>query len=183
MIPTRSQYSLRRRARIVSSILPACATSAMLLSLPHSPYPIPLFVEYHNDDIFPLLQHLHPPSNTDDDTEQSPSQGRITINGDTAADGMCELLHWGLNTERHVPGHRSISRCSVRASVPVVDASCAYQHLAFKMPQIKLIGMRHQRTPLQKSEPLVFADKIQYLVMYRRTIHTADILRKTNELH
>ena len=89
MIPTRSQYSLRRRTRIFSSILPACATSAMLFSLPHSPYPIPLFVEYRNDDIFPLLQHLHPPSNTNDDTEQSPSQGRITINGDTAADGIC----------------------------------------------------------------------------------------------
>ena len=60
MISTRSQYSLRRRARIFSRILPACATSAMPLSLPHSPYPISLFVGYHNDDIFPLLQHLHP---------------------------------------------------------------------------------------------------------------------------
>ena len=89
MIPTRSQYSLRRRARIISSILPACATSAMPLLLSHSPYPISLFVEYHNDDIFPLLQPLHPPSNTNDDTKQSPSQGTITIKDDTAADGIC----------------------------------------------------------------------------------------------
>ena len=35
-IPTRSQYSLRRRAVIFSSILPACATSEMSLQLPHS---------------------------------------------------------------------------------------------------------------------------------------------------
>ena len=35
-IPTRSQYSLRRRAMTFSSILPVCATSEMPLQLPHS---------------------------------------------------------------------------------------------------------------------------------------------------
>ena len=35
-IPTRSQYSLRRRAIIFSNILPACATSATPLKSPHS---------------------------------------------------------------------------------------------------------------------------------------------------
>ena len=49
--------------------------------------------------------------------------------------------------------------------------------------QLTVFGMRNQKTLLKKSEPLFFADKIQYLVMYRRTIHTADILRKTNKLH
>ena len=35
-IPTRWQYSLRRRAIIFSSILSACATSEILLYIPHS---------------------------------------------------------------------------------------------------------------------------------------------------
>ncbi|CAM9380839.1 unnamed protein product, partial [Ascophyllum nodosum] len=35
-IPTRSQYSLRCRAIIFSTILPACATSEMPLYLPHT---------------------------------------------------------------------------------------------------------------------------------------------------
>ena len=35
-IPTRSQYSLRRRAMIFSSILPACTISEIPFSLPHS---------------------------------------------------------------------------------------------------------------------------------------------------
>ena len=58
-IPTRSQYSLRQRAMIFSSILPACyqrdAPVVAVLC------PILLFVEYHEDGIFPLLRHLAPP--------------------------------------------------------------------------------------------------------------------------
>ena len=41
-----------------------------------------LFVEYHDDVIFPLLRHLPPPSNTNRDIDQSLSQGRITVKGD-----------------------------------------------------------------------------------------------------
>ena len=45
-------------------------------------FPILLFMGYH-DGIFPLLRHHPPPSNTnDDDIEQSPSQGGITVEGD-----------------------------------------------------------------------------------------------------
>ena len=45
--------------------------------------PILLFVEYHDDGIFPLLlQHLAPPPNTNDDIEQSPAQGGITVEDD-----------------------------------------------------------------------------------------------------
>ena len=44
--------------------------------------PILLFVKYHDDGIFPLLRHLAPPSNTNDDIEQSPAQGGITVEGD-----------------------------------------------------------------------------------------------------
>ena len=53
-IPTRSQYPLRRRARIFSSILPACATSKIPLVVA-ALCPILIFVEYHDDSIFPLL--------------------------------------------------------------------------------------------------------------------------------
>ena len=41
-----------------------------------------LFVEYHDDGIFPLLRHLAPPPNTNDDIEQSPVQSGITVEGD-----------------------------------------------------------------------------------------------------
>ena len=44
--------------------------------------PILLFVEYHDDGIFPLLPHLAPPPYTNDDIEQSPAQGGIIIEGD-----------------------------------------------------------------------------------------------------
>ena len=43
--------------------------------------PILLFVEYHDDGIFPLLRH-HPPPNKNDDIEKSPWQGEITVEGD-----------------------------------------------------------------------------------------------------
>ena len=77
--------------------------------------PILLLVEYHDDGIFPLLRHLTPPPpNTSDDIEQSPAQGGITVEGDLEqlngdsvrsdslsvcqrADGVCQLLHRGLN--------------------------------------------------------------------------------------
>ena len=39
-------------------------------------------MEYHNDGIFPMLRHLAPPPNTNDDIEQSPAQGGITVEGD-----------------------------------------------------------------------------------------------------
>ena len=78
-------------------------------------WPILLFVKYHDDGIFPLLRHLAPPPSTNDDIEQSPAQGGITVEGDLEklngdsirsdrlsvrqrADGVCELLHRGLNS-------------------------------------------------------------------------------------
>ena len=78
--------------------------------------PILLFVEYHNDGIFPLLQHLAPPPpNTNDDIDQSPAQGGITVEGDLEqlngdsvrsdslsvrlrTDGVSQLLHRGLSS-------------------------------------------------------------------------------------
>ena len=51
-----SQYSLRRRAMIFSRILLACATSEVFAAL----FPTLLFVEHHDDRIFPLLRHLSP---------------------------------------------------------------------------------------------------------------------------
>ena len=36
----------------------------------------------HDDGIFPLLRHLAPPPNTNDDIEHSPAQGGITVEGD-----------------------------------------------------------------------------------------------------
>ena len=44
--------------------------------------PILLVMDYHDDGIFPLLRHLAPPPNTNDDIEQSPAQGGITVEGD-----------------------------------------------------------------------------------------------------
>ena len=45
--------------------------------------PILLFVEYHDDGIFPLRRNPPPPHlNTSDDIEQSPSQGGITVDRD-----------------------------------------------------------------------------------------------------
>ena len=77
--------------------------------------PILLSMEYHDDGMFPLLQHLAPPPNTNDDTEPSSAQGGIIIEGDLEqlngdsvrsdslsvrqrADGLCQLLHRGLNS-------------------------------------------------------------------------------------
>ena len=74
-----------------------------------------LFMEYHDDGIFPLLWHLAPPLNTNDDTEHSPAQGGITVEGDLEqlnedsarsdsisvrqrADSTCQLLHRRLNS-------------------------------------------------------------------------------------
>ena len=39
-------------------------------------------MEYHDNDIFPLLRHLAPSPNTNNDIEQSPAQGGITVGGD-----------------------------------------------------------------------------------------------------
>ena len=64
---------------------------------------------FHDDSIFPLLRHLAPRPNTNDDIEQSPAQGGITIESDLEqldgdpvrpdslpvrqrADGVCQLL-------------------------------------------------------------------------------------------
>ena len=78
-------------------------------------YPILLFVEYHDDGIFPLLRHLAAPPNTNEDIEQSPAQRGITVEGDLEqlngdsvrsdslsvgqrVAGVCQLLHRGLNS-------------------------------------------------------------------------------------
>ena len=72
-------------------------------------------MEYHDDDIFPLLRHLVPPLNMNNDIEQSQAQGGIAVEGDLEqlngdsvrsnslsvrqrADGVCQLLHRGLNS-------------------------------------------------------------------------------------
>ena len=72
-------------------------------------------MEYRDDGIFPLLRHLAPPSNTNDDIEQSPAQGQITVEGDLEhlngdfvrfdslsvrqrADSICQLLYSELNS-------------------------------------------------------------------------------------
>ena len=77
--------------------------------------PILLFMEYHDGDTFPLLRHFVLPQNTNDETEQSPTQGGITVEGDLEqlngdsvraeslsvrqrVDGACKLLHRGLNS-------------------------------------------------------------------------------------
>ena len=77
--------------------------------------PILLSVEYHDDGIFSLPRHLASPPNTNDDIEQSPAQGGITVEGDLEqlngdsvrfdslsgrqrADGVCQLLRRGLNS-------------------------------------------------------------------------------------
>ena len=77
--------------------------------------PFLLFMKYRDGGIFPLLRHLPPPSNMNGDIEQSPAQGGITVeghleqlNGDSdrsdslsvrqRADGVCQLLHRGLNS-------------------------------------------------------------------------------------
>ena len=39
-------------------------------------------MEYHDDGIFPLLRHLAPHSNSNDDIEQSPAQGGIAVEDD-----------------------------------------------------------------------------------------------------
>ena len=76
--------------------------------------PILIFVKYHDDGIFPL-RHLAPLPNTNDDIGQSPAKGGITVEGDLEqrdgdsvrseslsvrqrADGVCQLLHRGLNS-------------------------------------------------------------------------------------
>ena len=83
--------------------------------------PILLFMQYHDDGIFPLLRHLAPPPNTNDDIEQSPAQDGITVEGDLEqlngdsvrpdslsvrqrSDGACQLLHRRLNSEWHIFG-------------------------------------------------------------------------------
>ena len=90
-----------------------------------------LFVEYHDDGIFPLLRHLDPPPNMNDDIEQSPVQSGITVEGDPEqlngdsvrydsvsvrqrADGVCQLLHHGLKAQRHVFGPLVKTFCDVR---------------------------------------------------------------------
>ena len=78
--------------------------------------PIFLFVEYHDDGIFPLLRPPPPPNTSNDDIEQSPSQGGIIVEGDILeqlngdsvrsdslsvrqrVDIVCQLLHHGVNS-------------------------------------------------------------------------------------
>ena len=77
--------------------------------------PILRFMEYHDDGIFSLLQHLAPPPNMSDDIEQSPAQGGIIVEGDLEqlngesvrsdslsvrqrTDDAYQLLHRGLNS-------------------------------------------------------------------------------------
>ena len=77
--------------------------------------PILRFVEYHDDDIFPLLPYLAPSSNAYDDIEQFPAQGEITVEGDLEqlngdsvrsdslsvrqrTDDVCQVLQRGLNS-------------------------------------------------------------------------------------
>ena len=65
---------------IFSSILPACATSG---DTPAAAALCPiLLVEHLDDGVFPLLRNVSPPPNTNDDVEQSLSQGGITVEGD-----------------------------------------------------------------------------------------------------
>ena len=118
-IATRSQYSLKRRAMMFSSILPACAAGVCCrrdAPVVAALCPTLLFVEYHDDGIFPLLLRHHAPlPNTNGDIEQSPTQGGITVegnlkqlNGDSVwsdslsvrqrASGVCHLLHRRLNS-------------------------------------------------------------------------------------
>ena len=77
--------------------------------------PILLFIEDHDDGIFPLLRHLAPRPNTNEGIEHSPAQGGITVEDDLEqlnedsvqsnslsvhqrADGVCQLLDRGLNS-------------------------------------------------------------------------------------
>ena len=39
-------------------------------------------MQYYGDGTFPVLRHLAPPPNTNDDFEQSPAQGGIAVDGD-----------------------------------------------------------------------------------------------------
>ena len=39
-------------------------------------------MEYHDDGIVPLLRHLGPPPNMNNDIEQYPTQGGIAVEGD-----------------------------------------------------------------------------------------------------
>ena len=90
--------------------------------------PILLFVEYHDDGIFPLPRHLALSPNTNDDTEQSPAQGGITVEGDLEqlngdsvwsdslsvrqrADDICQLVACSLAIGQ------GLLRCSGQASV------------------------------------------------------------------
>ena len=72
-----------------------------------------------------------PPPNTGDDIEHSPAKGGITVEGDLEqlngdsvrsdslsvrqrTDGVCQLLHRGLNSWRHVFGPLVKAFCDVR---------------------------------------------------------------------
>ena len=133
-IPTRSQYSLRRRAMIFSSILPACATSEVPLQLPHS---VRSFFLWSTMMIasFYCCNTSPPPPNMNDDIEQSPAQGGIAVEGDLEqlngdsvrsdslsvrqrADGVCHLLHRGrtLAACSRATG-QDLLRCPGQASV------------------------------------------------------------------
>ena len=96
-------------------------------------------MECHDDGIFPLLRHLAPPPNTNDNIEQSPAQGGITVEGDLEhldgdavrsdslsvrqrADGICQLLHRGLNNHRHVFEPLVKAFCDVRVKLGVEDS-------------------------------------------------------------
>ena len=91
----------------------------------------PSFVKYHDDGIILLLRHLAPPPNTNDNIEQSLAEGGITIEADLQqpdgdsvrsdslsvrqrADGVCQLLHRGLNSYQHVFGSLAKAFCDVR---------------------------------------------------------------------
>ena len=153
-IPTRSQYSLRRRAMIFTSILPACATSEMPLQMPHSVRSSFLWIAMM---MASFHCYLAPPPNTNDDIEQSPVQGGIAVEGDLEqlngdsvrsdsfsvhqrADSVCQLLHRGLNSERHVFGPLVKAFCMFGPSLGdlalrrVEPTSPSFAH-AFNVPQ------------------------------------------------
>ena len=115
-------------------------------------------MEYHDDGILPLLWHFASAPNTNDDIEQPPAQGGITVEGDLEqldgdsvrsdslsvrqrADGACQLLHRELNSKWHVVGplvkafgdvRVEFRRLGVEESVKPPDPSFADK---FNLPQ------------------------------------------------
>ena len=65
-------------------------------------------MEYLDDGIFPLLRHLAPPPNRNDDIDQFPAQGWITVQG--------ELDHLNGNSVR------SVSRSFAQVQMALVSS-------------------------------------------------------------